>query len=146
MMRLLVDSDVVISAMAKGEDQTEDSMVIMQALMDQQFQGFTTPVLLANIQYRLGTKWETKRKVPDRTKVVHAMSIILPLFTILPVQIADFYASMASSFVDLEDGLQHFAALHSGKVDGIITCNVRDYKPHAHLSLYEPGEFARAFL
>ncbi len=146
MMRMLVDSDVVIAAMAKGEAQTEDSMRVMQGLLDQRFQGVATPVIMANIQYILGRKWERRKKVPDRERVVKAMGILLPLFNMIPMAPADFYASMASGFEDLEDGFQHFAALHSGKVDGIITCNPKDFKPASQLTVYEPGEFAATFL
>ena len=146
MTRMLVDSDVVIAAMAKGEVQTEDSVQVMQGLLDQRFQGVTTPVIMANIQYVFGRKWERKKNVPDRDRVVKAMGILLPLFTMIPLAPADFYASMARGFQDLEDGLQHFAALHSGKVDGIITCNPKDFKTASQLQVYEPGEFATAFL
>lgn len=147
MTRVLVDSDIVISAMAKGEKQTPECLMVMRALIDRKFIGVTTPVIMANVQHILGRKWELKKNLPDRDKVVHAMSILLPLFVMVPVDTADFYASMASPFTDLEDGLQHFAALRSGKVDAIVTCNDKDFPvPARQVPVYTPLEFAQEVL
>ncbi|MBS1942001.1 MAG: PIN domain-containing protein [Bacteroidetes bacterium] len=147
MMRVLVDSDVVIAALKGDEAQSADSQMVMDALINGEFQALTTPVIMANVQYVLGRRWEVKRGTPDRAKVVRAMNDLLPLFSMVHVTPADFYASMASSFVDMEDGLQHFAAVHSrGRVDGIVTCNVKDYDGHSQLPVFEPGEFTRDYL
>ncbi|MBX2979864.1 MAG: PIN domain-containing protein [Flavobacteriales bacterium] len=147
MMRVLVDSDVVIAAMLDNEAQTPECKVVMQALLDRKFVGVTTPVLMANIQHILGRKWEVKKGAPDRPKVIRAMTILLPLFTMAPVDTADFYASMASGFVDLEDGMQHFAALRSGKVDAIVTCNGKDFpKAATQLEVYSPADFVTDIL
>lgn len=148
MMRVLIDSDVVISAMVKNEVQSADSQRLMDALQAGEFIGVTTPVLMANIQYVLGRKWGEKRTVngkkvwvPDRPKVVMAMQDILPLFSeMIPVDRPDFYASMASKFEDLEDGLQHFAAIRAKGIDAIVTNNGKDYD-HSAISHYSPSEF-----
>lgn len=147
MMRVLVDSDIIISAMAKGESQTPDCLVVMRGLTARKFTGITTPVIMANTQHILGRKWEVSKRVPDRPKVARAMTILLPLFNMIPVDTADFYASIASGFVDLEDGLQHFAALRSGKVDAIVTCNIADFpKSVVQLPVYSAMDFIDKFL
>jgi predicted nucleic acid-binding protein len=147
MTRVLVDSDIIISAMAKGEAQTPDCLVVMRGLIDRKFIGVTTPIIMANVQHILGRKWEVKKKVPDRGKVVHAMSILMPLFVMVPVDAADFHASMASPFMDLEDGIQHYAALRSGKVDAIATCNTKDFpKTAVKIQVYSPQEFLQEVL
>ncbi len=145
MMRVLVDSDVVIAAMAGNEDQSASSTVVMNALSAGAFTGLTTPILLANIMYILGNKWRVSRKYQDRPRVARAMNSLLPMFTLLPVNMADFYASLASEFADLEDAVQHSAAVHAGNVDAILTCNVKDYRT-ASLPVMEPGAFASQYL
>lgn len=144
---MLVDTDVVIAAMKGDEDQSAVSQKVMDALLNGEFVGITTPVIMANVQYVLGKRWKKDQDKPDRAKVVSAMNDLLPMFTMVQVTPADFYASMASTFKDLEDGLQHFAALHSRiRVDGIITCNVPDFKGHSKLDVCHPIEFLQDWL
>ena len=144
MMRVLVDSDVVISAFLSYEVQSADSQKLMDALDAGEFIGVTTPVLMANIQYVLGRKWGEKKRgewTPDRAKVVRAMQRILPMFSeMIPVTMADFHASMASKFEDLEDGLQHFAAIRARGIDAIVSSNGKDYR-HTAIKHYTPADF-----
>lgn len=139
-MRVLIDSDVVIAAMAGTEDQSAASQDVMDALSEGRFTGLTTPILMANIMFVLSNKWRISRKHVDRERVVKAMNSLLPLFTMVHVTNADFYASFASEFADLEDGVQHFAAMHASKVDAIITCNTKDYTA-SQIPVMEPSAF-----
>lgn len=139
-MRVLIDSDVVIAAMAGTEDQSAASQEVMDALAEGRFTGLTTPILMANIMFVLSNKWRISRKHVDRDRVVKAMNSLLPLFTMVPVTNADFYASFASEFADLEDGVQHFAAMHATGVDAIITCNTKDFVS-SQIPVMEPSAF-----
>jgi predicted nucleic acid-binding protein len=144
-MRVLIDSDVVIAALAGSEDQSEAAQEVMDALADGRFTGITTPVLMANIMFVVSNKWRLSRKHPDRERVVKAMNALLPLFTMVPVTHADFYASFASGFGDLEDGVQHFAALHASHVDAIVTCNAKDFTA-SQIPVFDPRTFAVEYL
>ncbi len=144
-MRVLIDSDVVIAAMAGTEDQSVACQVVMDALAADRFTGLTTPILMANIMFVLSNKWRISRKHVDRDRVVKAMNGLLPLFTMLPVTNTDFHASFASEFTDLEDGVQHFAAMHASKVDAIVTCNTKDYAA-SQIPVMEPLAFAEGYL
>lgn len=139
-MRVLIDSDVIIAAMAGTEDQSAASQEVMDALSQGRFTGLTTPILMANIMFVLSNKWRVSRKHVDRDRVVKAMNSMLPLFAMLPVTHADFYASFASEFADLEDGVQHFAAMHAAGVDAIVTCNIKDYTA-SQIPVMEPSSF-----
>ncbi|HNM69112.1 MAG TPA: PIN domain-containing protein [Flavobacteriales bacterium] len=146
MIRALVDTDVVISAMLGNEDQSAECQALMNALEAGEFVGITTPVIMANIQYVLGRRWELKRDQPDRARVAKAMLELLPLFSeMIPVAIGDFYASIASKFMDLEDGLQHFAAMRAGGIDAIVTCNGKDFG-HSNIDHYTPTDFIIEYL
>jgi predicted nucleic acid-binding protein len=144
-MRVLIDSDVVIAAMAGTEDQSAASQEVMDALAAGHFIGLTTPILMANIMFVLSNKWRISRKHVDRERVVKAMNGLLPLFTMVPVTNADFHASFASEFIDLEDGVQHFAAMHASGVDAIITCNVKDFTA-SQIPVMEPSAFVGGYL
>ena len=144
-MRVLIDSDVVIAAMAGTEDQSSASQEVMDALAEGRFTGLTTPILMANIMFVLSNKWRISRKHVDRERVVKAMNGLLPLFTMVPVTNADFHASFASEFTDLEDGVQHFAAMHAAGVDAIITCNTKDFIS-SWIPVMEPSVFVEGHL
>ena len=144
-MRVLIDSDVVIAAMAGTEDQSSASQEVMDALAEGRFTGLTTPILMANIMFVLSNKWRISRKHVDRERVVKAMNGLLPLFTMVPVTNADFHASFASEFTDLEDGVQHFAAMHVAGVDAIITCNTKDFIS-SWIPVMEPSVFVEGHL
>ncbi|HNU56598.1 MAG TPA: hypothetical protein PKN30_08390 [Flavobacteriales bacterium] len=100
---------------------------------------------MANIMFVLSNKWRISRKHVDRERVVKAMNSLLPLFTMLPVTNADLYASFASEFTDLEDGVQHFAAMHAAGVDAIITCNSKDFAA-SQIPVMEPSAFVGGYL
>ena len=69
-MRVLIDSDVVIAAMAGTEDQSAASQEVMDALAQGRFTGLTSPILMANIMFVLSNKWRISRKHVDRDRVV----------------------------------------------------------------------------
>ncbi|HNK86326.1 MAG TPA: hypothetical protein PKL41_14060, partial [Flavobacteriales bacterium] len=72
--------------MLGNEDQSAECQALMNALEAGEFVGITTPVIMANIQYVLGRRWELKRDQPDRARVAKAMLELLPLFSeMIPV-------------------------------------------------------------
>lgn len=143
-MRVFLDSDVIIAALDGREAQSRDAQRVMDLLEDGVLQAITTPVVLANVMYVVGQKWRLSRTRPDRARIVDAMESILGLVNVIPIEEAHFHAAFSSRFDDLEDGIQHFAALDAGRVDAIVTCNVKDFV-HSRLPVLEPAEvIARA--
>ncbi len=72
------------------------------------------------------------------------MESILALVKVVPIGEAHFHASFSSKFEDLEDGVQHFAALDAGKVDAIVTCNAKDFST-SRIKVFEPAELTERF-
>ncbi len=143
-MRIFLDSDVIIAALAGNEDQSVDAQRVMDLVESGAVQAVTTPVVLANVMYVVSQKWRISRTRVDRRRVVEAMESILTLVRVVPIGEAHFHASFSSKFDDLEDGVQHFAALDAGKVDAIVTCNGKDYAT-SRIKVLEPAELIERF-
>ena len=138
-MRVFLDSDVIIAALDGTEVQSPDAQQVMDLVEAGTVQAITSPVVLANVMHVVSQKWRISRTRVDRPLVVKAMEEILSLVKVVPITEAHFHASFSSRFDDMEDGLQHFAALHAGKVDAIVTCNTKDFTS-SRLPVLEPAE------
>jgi len=53
--------------------------------------------------------------------------------------------ALYSEFNDFEDELQHFSALKSGKVNLIITRNIKDYK-RSTLPVFTPENYIKSWI
>lgn len=144
-MKALVDSDVLIAVMDGGEAQSAASKNLLDAATQGAFTVLITPLIAANIMYALRRKWRTTRPRTWEQDINDVMVAMLSAVRMIPVDERDFLASMASGFKDKEDGIQHFAALRHGRVDAIITCNVKDYRTGT-LPVYEPHAFLEMVL
>ncbi len=138
-MRIFLDSDVIIAALDGNEVQSPDAQRVMDLVESGTAQAITTPVVLANVMHVVSQKWRISRTRVDRPRVVEAMESILALVKVVPIGEAHFHASFSSKFDDMEDGLQHFAALDAGKVDTIVTCNGKDFS-NSRIKILEPAE------
>ena len=138
-MRVFLDSDVIIAALDGTEAQSQDSQLVMDAVEAGFVQAVTSPVVLANVMHVVGQKWRISRSRIDRPRVVKAMEELLSVLKVVPITEAHFHAAFSSRFEDLEDGLQHFAALDAGKLDAIVTCNTKDFT-QSRLLVLEPSE------
>lgn len=143
-MRIFLDSDVIIAALDGNEVQSPDAQRVMDLVESGAVQAVTTPVVLANVMYVVSQKWRISRTRVDRRRVVEAMESILTLVRVVPIGEAHFHASFSSKFDDLEDGVQHFAALDAGKVDAIVTCNGKEYAT-SRIKVLEPAELIERF-
>ncbi len=138
-MRVFLDSDVIIAALDGAEVQSPDAQRVMDAIESGTVQAITTPVVLANVMYVISQKWRISRTRIDSPRVVKAMEAILALLKVTSITEAHFHAAFSSRFEDMEDGLQHFAALDAGKIDAIVTCNTKDFAS-SRLPVLEPAE------
>lgn len=64
---------------------------------------------------------------------------LLRHISVQPIEKEDLLTAVISKFSDFEDGVQHACALSQGKIDAIITRNLRDFK-HSLIPVYAPEE------
>jgi hypothetical protein len=72
--------------------------------------------------------------------VTEKLSTLLTIIHILSIDQEVFLRALHSKFSDFEDALQHFSATNDGKVDFIITRNLKDYK-HSDVAVTTPEDF-----
>lgn len=144
-MTALIDSDVLIAMIDGHEDQSAESIAVIQGAVRGKYVGLVTPLIAANVMYILRRKWRTTRPNTWKADIKSAMLDMLQTLGMIPVGRPDFKDSLTSSFIDKEDGIQYFAALRSRQVDLIITCNTKDYIMKGLVAV-EPGSFVRSYL
>lgn len=137
MKRILIDSDVILDLLLDRKPFCEDSLTLIYACEKKQLQGFVTPVIIANVYYIF-------RQKASHATVTEQLKLLLKIITILAMDQKQVFAALDSKFTDFEDALQYFSAIHSNKVDGIITRNTNDYKKSA-LPVFTPNEFLATF-
>jgi len=116
--RIFIDSDIIIDLLAK-RDHFAAAAGLLSLIEKQRIDGYTTPVVLANVEYII-------RKYSNKTKAKRALRALVRTISILPMDHATVQAALESTFPDFEDALQYYAA-ENGKVDFIITRNKKDY-------------------
>ena len=119
MIKIFLDSDVIIDLLAKREHYLA-AAELLAAIREKEVKAYTTPIVLANVSYII-TKFSNRSKSKD------AVRILRKDIGILSIDEAIVDRALESSFVDFEDALQYYAAETNG-LDFIVTRNGRDYR------------------
>jgi predicted nucleic acid-binding protein len=118
MNSLFIDSDIIIDLFAQRKHFME-AAGLMAVIADKKVSGFTTPLVLANVDYII-TKYSNRKKSKLAIKALRKSLSILPM----DGEIVDM--ALESDFSDFEDALQYYSAEKQG-IDFIITRNKKDY-------------------
>ncbi|ADK79551.1 type II toxin-antitoxin system VapC family toxin [Sediminispirochaeta smaragdinae] len=119
MIKLFIDSDIVLDLLIK-RNEFESSAILFTQIDRKEFQGFTSPIVFANVHYIM-TKYAGKEKSILNLRRIRK---ILSLLTINEEVIDE---ALYSDAPDLEDSIQYIASEKNG-IDFIITRNKKDYK------------------
>ena len=138
MIRILIDSDVILDLLLDRKPFCEDSLTLIYACEQKQLQGFVTPVIIANVYYIF-------RQNASHTTVTEQLKLLLKIISVLNMDQKQVLAALDSKFTDFEDALQYFSAIQSNKVDVIITRNTKDFK-HSKIPVFTPQEYLATFL
>ncbi len=138
MKNLLLDTDVILDFFFDRKPFSEDASVLLSLCEKQQLNAYITPVSISNIYYIL-------RRVSSHEKIIDKLKQLLSIVHILAMDEHAVQKALYSRFKDFEDALQHFAALESGKIEVIVTRNVKDYK-HSQIGVMDPESFVKMIL
>ena len=119
MIKIFVDSDIIIDLLAKREHYLAAAR-LLAVIRKKKVQAYTTPIVLANVDYII-TKHANREKSKKAIRTLRKSIGILPMDGIIVDNALD------SSFADFEDALQYFAA-EAQQMDFIVTRNKKDYK------------------
>ena len=117
---LFVDSDVILDVLEKRERFYEYSAQILSLGDEKKVKLVTTSLAFANIYYLL-------RKHLGIEKAKESLRKLRIIVDVISVNAKEVDLALNSELSDFEDALQYFTAL-DGKIEFIITRNVRDYK------------------
>jgi predicted nucleic acid-binding protein len=136
MKNVLIDTDVILDFFFNRKPFADQAAVILNLCANKQINGYVTPVIISNSYYIL-------RQTASHQKVIDKLKLLLSIIDILTIDKESIEKALNSKFKDFEDALQNYAAESYGKIDVIITRNIKDFKkseiailtPTAYLAL-----------
>jgi predicted nucleic-acid-binding protein len=144
MMRVLIDANVLIDALLDEEDRPQgdrlNAQLVLEAVARGELIGVITPVILSFVIHVI-----KPRKVAHRKKMEDALGFLMDICEWAPVTPDHYRTAMASSFTDVEDGMEFFAA-GGTSLSAVITRNVADFKDHVPVAVLTPSQFAAKHL
>ncbi|MBL8028888.1 MAG: PIN domain-containing protein [Fibrobacteres bacterium] len=134
MLKLFIDSDIVLDMFLMREPHAGAALRLMSLLEKGIYSGYTSPLVFANVHYIMR---RSLGPALSKKNLQHLHTILDVLS--MDARVVD--RALASSFKDFEDGLQYFSALHH-KINRIITRNGRDFS-NSTIVVSTPEEFLR---
>lgn len=121
MDKVLIDTDVILDLFFDREPYAEFATEILNLCEEKKINGFTTPVIICNVYYLL-------RKVAKHQLVIEKIKQLLNIIEIIEMDKNVVLDALNSEFKDFEDALQNFSAVQNGKINIILTRNIKDFK------------------
>ncbi len=132
----MIDSDVIFDSLFSREPFDRYATEIISLCESKVIDGYLTPVIVANVYYLL-------RQKASHEAVVEKMNELLLVVKVLVMDKPSILRALNSKFKDFEDALQHFAATSNGKLDIILTRNLKDYK-QSEIPVMTPEAYLQA--
>ena len=136
MDRILIDTDVILDFFFDREPFVEYSFQIIGLCETNKIKGFVTPVIYSNLYYLL-------RQTARHEKVIENLKQLLSITDVLSMDKEVVTNALNSGFKDFEDSLQNFAAIKNGKIDVIITRNLKDYRK-SEIGILSPESYIKS--
>jgi predicted nucleic acid-binding protein len=132
--RVFVDSDIILDLLLAREPFFGAATRLFQLFQERRAEGWTSPVVFANLFYIL-------RQAMPGAQAVAALRKLRLLLQVASMdeQVVD--RALASSFADFEDALQSCAA-SAAELEILVTRNKRDYK-NSGLLILDAAECVR---
>lgn len=137
MIKALIDTNIVLDALASREPFRGDAEKIFMLAAEEKFQGFVTASSITDIYY-------LARKNVSEAAAREAIRNLLHLFTVVDISGKDCEAALDSSIGDYEDALVRVCAEKAG-VNFIVTRDEDFLKAQASARLVLPLEFLEYF-
>jgi predicted nucleic acid-binding protein len=138
MKNALIDTDVILDFFFDRKPFSEFASKILSLCETRKMNGFVTPVMISNIYYLL-------RKTARHEKVIAKLKQLLLFIKVLDMDKTVVINALNSEFKDFEDALQNFSALKRGKINIILTRNIKDYRK-SELGVFTPETFLKTIV
>lgn len=135
MDNVLLDTDVILDFFFAREPFAEFAVEILNLCEEEKINGFTTPAIISNVYYLL-------RKTAKHQLIVEKIKQLLNIVGITKMDKEVVLDALNSEFKDFEDALQNFSALHNGKINIILTRNIKAFKK-SDLAILTPETYLK---
>lgn len=135
MMRILIDTDVILDLMLARRPFHLDADEIFVKLQNKEFDGYISAITPVNVFY-------ISRKIKDKTIAFSLVGKLLSLVRVARCDAAIFKNALSLGFSDYEDAVQCSAAI-AENLDGIVTRDTKDFN-NSPLKIFTPVEFLRS--
>ncbi|MEX0680822.1 MAG: PIN domain-containing protein [Balneolales bacterium] len=132
MTDLFVDTNILIDILARRKPYHWEALRLFEQAEKKQVRLHTTAISIT-------TAWYMLNKYGDAKIARKAIAGMMNYVHIIPVSHRAVAMALRSDFKDLEDGVQHFAALEAGNIEAIITRNLRDFR-HSLIRVCTAGD------
>jgi predicted nucleic acid-binding protein len=120
MIKLFVDSDIILDLLAQREPHYIHAARLFTLIDQNEVIAYTSPLIFANLHYLL-------KKQTSNLSALKSLRKLKTLINILSIDERVIEQSLNSEFNDFEDAIQYFTAVNNG-ITLIITRNKTDYK------------------
>ena len=135
MVKILIDTDVILDCFFDREPFSENAAKILSLCESKEIKGFVTPVIISNVYYIL-------RQTAKHEKVIEKLKMLVSIAEILVINKDSILQALNSDFKDFEDALQNYSAELYKEIDIIITRNTKDYK-NSSLGVMTPDNYLK---
>lgn len=118
---ILIDTDVILDFFFDRDPYAEFATEILNRCAEKKINGFTTPVVICNVYYLL-------RKTAKHQIIIEKIKQLLSIIEVTKMDKEVVLDALNSEFKDFEDALQNFSAVQHGKINIILTRNIKDFK------------------
>lgn len=136
--KVFVDTNVIIDLLAKREPFYEAAAKIFSLADMRRCTAVVASISFSTAAYLL----ERKLTYEELSHILRQFASIVEIAAIDERTVRQ-SLSTTSRFRDIEDAMQHYAAVHS-ECEAIITRNVKDFK-QADIPVFSPDEFLKEF-
>lgn len=140
-MRIVIDSTVLIDALAKREPWSKDVEDIFLMVANHIIEAYISPSSIADIYYL------TEKCTHDEKVTRDVLNKILSLFHVLTISKTDYIEALASPIEDYEDAIVEYAARKIGvgyivthKEDGLEPGIIPAVSPRLFIEIVEDNE------
>lgn len=135
MIKLFVDSDIILDLLAEREPHYLHSARLFTLIDQNKIAAYTSPLIFANLHYIL------KKQTSNRL-ALKSLRKLKTFINILPIDERVIEQSLNSNFNDFEDAIQYFTTVNNG-LTLIITRNKVDYKK-SKIDILSAEEFLKS--
>ena len=135
MDKVLIDTDVLMDFFFDRKPFAKYATELINLCAEKKVEGFTTPVIIANVYYLL-------RKTANHSIIVEKLKQLLTIIEIVSIEKNAVLDALNSNFKDFEDALQNFSAVENGEIKIILTRNLKDFKK-SELAILTPETYLK---